>query len=115
MSKASYDAEPSAEDAGMLLEHTRIRMNFAIMAKGNCQPEVTIETILPPFPDDDALVRLTLLNAKALTIATFLGRRWEWQYAHVSPPEPDVNSDPTRIATQEEIEGWLISRAPETT
>jgi hypothetical protein len=56
--KFEYDAEPGVEDAGSLLEHTRIRMNFAIMAKGNCQPDITVETIVPPFPDDDTLVRL---------------------------------------------------------
>jgi hypothetical protein len=111
MSKTSYEVEPSAEDAGALLEHTRIRMNFAIMAKGNCQPDITVETIVPPFPDDDTLVRLAILNSKALTIATMLGRHFERVYANWGAwvEQADQAAFKT-MPEQEEIEGWLVRR-----
>lgn len=104
-----YDVELSAEDEGTLT--TRIRMNFKLLANGTAQPDVTIETEMPAFPDDETLVRMTSLNSKAITIATLLGRRWEkvWKYAVFA--EPDVeNARNLTMPEQEEIEGWLVSR-----
>lgn len=104
--QASYTVEPDEEDP----EHsTRIRMNFKLLANGTCQPDVTIDTSMPPMPDDDILIRMTVTNAKALTIATYLGRRWEKVFKSASYPDPEPGVT-VEMPDVEEIEGWLVKR-----
>lgn len=133
--KAEYTATPGEAFKSELISlraaapTLRVRLNFALMAKGNVQPEVTIE--VGGIPADDPVTNAVLadigyVGARVLKIATFLGKRWEWHQKHVFPPLPSDNPEQSveewergleimdraaMLADREEIEGWLVERA----